>query len=536
MTIATSVSQKKVLVIDDVPEIRNQLQMSLTSLGFEKLHVVSDIKEAMEKMEHVRYDVILCDYNLGEGTNGQQFLEYLRTRDLLPRNAVFIIITAQNSYESVASAAECVPDDYLLKPFTAGQFLTRFEKLMQRQAFLATIDKAHDSKNWHMVITECDKILAQKDKHYIEICKIKAAALMRIDRPQEAMQVYSAVLQLRELPWAQLGIARAQAKLGNLEAAKEISAKLIESNPKFIATYDFMSELMLQSNDSVAALEVLKSANAIIPSNINRTRHLTALAMTNGQHDMAENLMTTVLKKHKHSPVREASDFALLSRSLSEQGKTNEALSVLKEAGTSFKDSTSMLVLSASASIAHRRAGNLEAAEISLSEALAGDTMMLPPQVAASLAEACYDAGKEQEADGLLKQILQNNPDDMRLQGKVKMVCAMAGKDMTASNIMIEESAKEIIRINNDGVRKAQAGEYEEAIKLITAAAQRLPNNMNIVSNAALILAASIANRHGDENTMKQCLLFRQKVVAKNAAHPKLAQIDMMLKKAQVAA
>ena len=89
-----------------------------------------------------------------------------------------------------------------------------------------------------------------------------------------------------------------------------------------------------------------------------------------------------------------------------------------------------------------------------------------------------------------------------------------------------------IVKINNDGVRKAQAGEYQEAIELIVNAAERLPNNLQIVSNAALILAVSVANS-ASKDELVQCLHYRQKIIDRDPAHPKLEQIDMMLKKAK---
>lgn len=533
MAIVSNVSDKKALIIDDMPDMRSQLQMSLSSLGFEKLHVVSNIKDAMERIETTRYDVILCDYNLGNNTNGQQFLEYLRNNNKLTRNCIFIIITAENSYESVVSAAECMPDDYLLKPFTAGQFLTRFERLLERQEEFLEIDQAYDNNNGHKLIAECNKILALKNKHYIDVSKIKGAALMRIDHIEEAAQLYSEILQLRDLPWAQLGLARAEAKLGNMEASVEMSKKLMKTHPQFVANFDFASEILMQDNKPEEALRVLKEAANYSPGNMNRTRHLSALALANGEFALAESVMTDTIKKHKYSPVREAADYALLSRALIEQGKTTEALSALKEGGTQFKDPESAVVLAASSSIAHFKAGHLQEAEAALNQALAMDTRLLSPSAAASLAEACFASGRDDVANGFLKQILQNNPDDLRLQGRVKMVHSMAGKNAEESAALIQESAKEIIKINNDGVRKAQAGEYQEAIALIVDAAERLPNNLHIVSNAALILAVSIANS-GNKQELIQCLNYRQKIVDKDPANSKLAQIDAMLKKAKV--
>ena len=133
MPFDSNIAEKWVLVIDDMEGMRSQLRMSLSSSGFAKLHVVSGIKEALERMASNRYDVILCDYSLGDSTDGQQFLEYLRTNDLITRNTIFFMITAEQVYEKVVTIAECAPDDYLLKPFTAAQFNARLEKLLEKQ-------------------------------------------------------------------------------------------------------------------------------------------------------------------------------------------------------------------------------------------------------------------------------------------------------------------------------------------------------------------------------------------------------------------
>lgn len=90
------------------------------------------------------FDIILCDYYLGAVTNGQQFLEHLRNRRMIARSTLFIMITAEKNHDSVITAAECMPDDYLLKPFTADLFASRVEKLLEKKRRLARIDAMQD--------------------------------------------------------------------------------------------------------------------------------------------------------------------------------------------------------------------------------------------------------------------------------------------------------------------------------------------------------------------------------------------------------
>lgn len=532
MASISQVSSKKVLVIDDLPGMRNQLQQSLTHSGFEKLHVVASIKDAMNRIGVEKYDIILCDYFLGDSTNGQQFLEYLRTRDLIGRNTIFVMITAESTYEKVVVASECAPDDYLLKPFTAEMLNNRLERLLERQNRFASLDKAHDARDWKRMIEECDRLLERKDKYFVELCKIKGSALLRMGQAADAVKLYEEVLALRPLPWATLGLAKAMAALGQDADAQEIVRKLLAEHPQFMAAYDFLGSQLSSSGKKQEALGVLKQARAVSPGTLSRTREFGTLAAETGDHALAEEVFGNALKQHKFSPVREAGDYAMLSRALSEQGKADKALEVLKEARGSFKSDADVALLAANESIAYRKAGNEAAATAALEAALAIDAGGLPVAAAAAVADACFALGKEDKANDLLKQLVQNNPDDSSVQGRVKQVFATAGKGEAEAGAMIESSAREVIQINNQGVRKAEAGQLAEAVSLLRNAAERLPNNLQIVSNAALAMALDFARSGNAPEKLQACLKYRQQVMAKDPAYPKLAQIDALLKKA----
>jgi CheY-like chemotaxis protein len=533
MALVNQFSSKKVLIVDDLPGMRTQLQMSLTHSGFEKLHVVASIKEALQKIQEDKYDIILSDYFLGEGTSGQQFLEYLRTKDLISRNTIFVIITAERTYEKVVTAAECAPDDYLLKPFTAEQLNQRLAKLIDRQAKFAKVDKATDAKDWGRVIKECDAIIADKDKFFIEACKIQGTALIKNGQIDPAIAHYEKVISIRPLPWAKLGLARAISIKGDKVGAAEIARSVLAENNTFMGAYEFLGSVLTESGDKEGALELLQTARQVSPGTLGRIRNIAELAVDTGKPEIAEQVLSEALAKHKHSPVREAQDYATLSKALTEQGKSSQALDVLKEAKSAFKDDVSNVVLATSESIAHQKAGNTELAEAALARALAANHGTLPATVAAAVADACLVLGKEDKAHEILKQVVQNNPDDANIHGKVQAILTASGKDMAEATAMIQASVKEVIQINNDGVRKAQAGELVEAIDLLCDAADRLPNNIQIISNASLALALDLARNGYNAVKHSECLRYRKMVADKASDYPKLAQIDSMLLKVQ---
>jgi len=527
----TKVSDKWVLVIDDMEGMRSQLRMSLSSSGFAKLHVVSTIKEALERISLHQYDVILCDYMLGDSTDGQQFLEYLRTRDLIHRNTIFVMITAEQSYERVVTASECAPDDYLLKPFTAGQFNTRLEKLLDRQDYFTAIDRASDKKNWAQVIVECDKLLVAKDKYFVDLCKIKGAALIRDKRVAQAAALYREIIALRPLAWAKLGLARAQVLLNEKEEAVRLAREILDETPQFMAAYDFLSRLMAESGDKKAALEVLQSAGRVSPGTMSRIREVSTLAISTGQHEIAEKLMRATLQKHKHSPVRQADDFTVLSRALMHQGKTDEALAVVKDAQKTFTDPHSSVLLGATESRVHRSAGNEMLALAALDKVMqVGELGHLPADAVMAMADACFALNREEDAIRLLRHAVQNHHEDTAIKGKVHDVLVAAGKDTAEASAMIANSTSEVVLLNNDGVKKAQAGQLNEAIQLLCEASDSLPNNLQILGNAALVMALDLLRNGQTPEKLAKCLARRESLVIKSPHNPKLEQIDGVLK------
>jgi tetratricopeptide (TPR) repeat protein len=213
------------------------------------------------------------------------------------------------------------------------------------------------------------------------------------------------------------------------------------------------------------------------------------------------------------------------------QGKAAEALIVLADAQKSFKDEHSTIVLAATESVAHRAAGNHALADAALAKAMAiGDLSTLPTYTVISLADACFISGREEDATKLLRHAIQNNHEDDAIKDKVHEVLTAAGKQASEATAMIDESTKEVIQLNNEGVLKAEAGQLAEAITLLCQAADRLSNNIQIVGNASLVIALDLVRNGNRPDKLGRCLHYRDELIKKSPNHPKLVQIDSLLK------
>lgn len=530
MSTLTPYSNKRVLILDDMPEMRSSLRSQVGSLGCENIAVSSNVKDALDQFRAGSFDVILCDYYLSGGTDGQQFLEFLRTRNIIGRGVLFVMVTAEKGYESVVTAAECLPDDYLLKPFTADTLKMRLERLLDKKQRLARVDQLQDKGDWPGVIRACDEIIAARDRYLVDVMRIKGQALLLGGQVAKAVEFYQQMLDMRPMPWAKLGLARALERAGEAGRCKDVLGDLIAESPRLMAAYDLLGKVQLGEGDAEAALATLDSARLISPNSLARHRAIATVAEEKGDFARVEQALDQVVKKTRNSPLRETEDIARLGHALTEIGEPAKAVSLLEEARTNFKSDASNPLLAAVEAIAQQQAGHPEKAEAALARAMQGDLAALPAAVAVTVAKACLTTGKHDAAQGILKNLVQNNPESKELHARISSVLQSTGGGEISQDL-VAESIREIIQLNNEAVLKAKAGQLSDAAAMLNDAAQRLPGNMQVVANAAAALLLDMLNNGLDAERLRQAQAFQQAVQAQAPGHPKLAEIALLMKR-----
>ena len=117
--LSKDIARMRVLLVDRHAGARNSLRIILSTLGVKSIHGAGTSAEVIRQVKSNHFDIVLTDYHLDDGRDGQQLLEELRQKHLISLATVFIVITAERGYHNVVSVAELAPDDYLIKPFTA---------------------------------------------------------------------------------------------------------------------------------------------------------------------------------------------------------------------------------------------------------------------------------------------------------------------------------------------------------------------------------------------------------------------------------
>ncbi len=528
MPIITRLSNIKILAIDDLAGMRTQLTATLVTLGFERLSVCSGIREAMERLSEIAYDVIICDYYLGDATSGQQFLEHLRAKALIPPSTIFIMITAESGYVPVIRAAECAPDDYLVKPFTAAQFEARVIKLIEKRERLFPVHAAIEAGDIGQAVAQCDAVIHAKDRFSNDALKLKGSLLFKAGEYAKAQDVYQSVLDMRSIGWAQLGLARSLKAQNDGAKAETILEALIAENKHMMGAYDTLAEILSDTDRDKQALSVLQRATSVSPGTVARLRSMGRVAIAAGDAEIAEKTVRQLISEHKYSPVKEAGDYLMAASVLSGAGHPDEALLMVSAARGTFATDADRQTLSVAEATAHIARGDKEAAACALDGIREASAGSLDRETVAALGKALYTVGDDARGRKYLQYLVHNNPDDPKVLREVQATLSAAGKPDEAK-AMVEGFRQEVIDENNAGVRLAQAGQLDEAIGKLTDAAERLPGNLQIISNAALVLALAISKKHPSKQRMQDCLKYRKLMLLRDPNHPKLVQIDTLL-------
>ncbi|OGT96237.1 MAG: two-component system response regulator [Geobacteraceae bacterium GWB2_52_12] len=113
-------SKKKILAVDDEPNILMSIEFILDMEGYE-VHTARDGDEALEVAERVRPDVILLDINMPR-KDGYEVCRLLRERADMAGTKV-IMLTAKGQALERKKGLEVGADEYVTKPFSADELL-----------------------------------------------------------------------------------------------------------------------------------------------------------------------------------------------------------------------------------------------------------------------------------------------------------------------------------------------------------------------------------------------------------------------------
>lgn len=118
----------RILVVDDEPQIRKLLKVTLQAHQFE-IHECTDGEEAVVQAGIMHPDLVVLDLGL-PGMSGMDVLKRIREWSQVP----IIVLTAKDREEDKIAALDGGADDYVTKPFSMGELVARIRVALRHAA------------------------------------------------------------------------------------------------------------------------------------------------------------------------------------------------------------------------------------------------------------------------------------------------------------------------------------------------------------------------------------------------------------------
>jgi len=128
-----------VLVVDDAAFIRDLIKKAMRdSYPSFKIHEANDGRKAQTVLKTHPIDLVLCDWEMPE-MSGLELITWMRTEERYA-NTPFMMITSRGERDHVIKAVTAGVSDYIGKPFTRDNFLSKVNKLLSKHLGISAKD------------------------------------------------------------------------------------------------------------------------------------------------------------------------------------------------------------------------------------------------------------------------------------------------------------------------------------------------------------------------------------------------------------
>jgi two-component system KDP operon response regulator KdpE len=175
-----------VLVVDDEPQLRRLLRTWLSAEGFRVIEADTAKRALIEAASH-KPDLVILDLGLPDA-DGHEVVRGIRSWSSLP----IVVLSARAEEQQKIAALDEGADDYVTKPFAAGELLARVRAALRRAA--RPTDLSHLLKLGAVEI-DLGRRLARGPDGEIHLTPIEYRLLAALDRHHGAVATQRQLLR-----------------------------------------------------------------------------------------------------------------------------------------------------------------------------------------------------------------------------------------------------------------------------------------------------------------------------------------------------
>lgn len=130
----------RILIVEDHPAVRKQLEFTLSKAGFDTASVENG-RQALELFSRNFFPILLTDWMMPE-MSGLELCHTIRITPT-PGYVYIILLTAKSLKEDIVSGLKAGADDYLSKPFDTEELIARIKTGIRILSLENTLKKAN---------------------------------------------------------------------------------------------------------------------------------------------------------------------------------------------------------------------------------------------------------------------------------------------------------------------------------------------------------------------------------------------------------
>ncbi|MFA7554883.1 MAG: response regulator [Spongiibacteraceae bacterium] len=496
--------ENRFLIVDHYPFGRDMLRRNLLFMGAEKVDIAVSASIAITMCKKVDYDVVIADYNLGDGKNGQQLLEELRSQKMLSNVSAFIIITSETQRDAVLSTLEYQPDDYVAKPYTQDLLLRRVSKILRYKSSLHSVFQSIDNKNYHLAIQGCQHYLQNYEEFSSRCLRILGELYQNINEMDKAQEIYDAELVANDSDWARLGLAQVYMSHEYYNEAEALLLELMDINYMYIDVYAKLADIYIQASQYGKAEEVMAKAVTVSPLSIRFQQDYAKLCERNNHYEPAISAWRSIIKISRNTQYESAENHLNLARCLNDfceyingyedKKITDEIIKNLDIIKNKFHadgdNELQSLFIEGRGFFAQ---GHKTAAAECMHSAkkIYGkniDTVSSQSQI--EFAKTLARFGDNPYAEKVLDELIEKTDD----------IETIAKADKVLEEPVSKSGKEQIILLNRQGIKYFKTGEYNKAVVSFREAQMQFPKNIELNLNFVQSLLKLVSKTKNPNN------------------------------------
>ncbi len=507
-------TKKRFLIVDQLDSFCFSTKKILKELGLKLVDTANSAQKVITGFENINYDVVLCNYDLGKGKNGQELLEELRYRKLLKFTGLFYIVSAEVEKQKVMGTIENEPDGYLVKPVTPKDLESRLAKSLKMKEAMRQIETAMDEGDFMSAIHYCDRKIQEQDPYIARIMKTKAWLYLKTGQFELAKNMYATILSQQAFMWAEYGLAKTHFKMKEYDSASKVLTRILEKDPEQLEALDMLAEISKTQHHFKDAQAYLKKAISLSPNSLIRQKELADLCVLNQDDEDAAEAFKKMHKLSEQSVYAKPEQYIDYANFLIEQAKkhsdnpaqspfSKQAFELTESVKKRFSTQTNIQDQSKLAgAYLHWSLGDSDTANSLIEAVLTPEHIdELDPRTLKIAAKVVQATGNSVLSEQLLEKAADQSKHDPKL---IAEIYEQLNKHITTED-RIEAAMK-----NKAGIQHYSDNQLDEAITILKDALKLTPRHISLNLNLIQVLLKSYKQTHNSDTLQEVSSLLNK--------------------------